>query len=82
MRRWWAALFSRKASAASQLRNLRRFEEAGVTHCFLRSPRDERETEIERRYDGKRLTISQARKLVAKHADEIKRSVFTAEVQF
>lgn len=57
-------------------------EDVGITHFELLSPHDERETEIERQYNGKRLTTAEAVALINDHARDIRRSVFIAEVNF
>lgn len=69
-------------SNANKLHNLRRYREAGVTHCSLSSAGDERCTELEQKFDGKRLTIDEATDLVKIHGSEITRSVFRAEIEF
>jgi hypothetical protein len=63
-------------------RNFRQFREAGITHCVFMGPNDERATEVERAYDGKRMSIREAEAFVAKHREKIPRSVFRGEVSF
>lgn len=69
-------------TAEKQLLELSKYEEIGVTHCRLLSARDERSTEIEKWFDGKRLTLNEARSLITKHGLDIQRSVFQAEIEF
>ncbi len=51
------------ASHANHMHNLRRFQEAGITHCRLSSPQDARETAIEQKFNGRKLTLEEARRL-------------------
>jgi hypothetical protein len=67
-------------SRALSLHTLRRMEEAGITHCRLSSPGDERATATERKWDEKLITIEQARVLVEDRAEEVRRSAFLAEI--
>ncbi|GAA4180302.1 hypothetical protein GCM10023069_54760 [Shinella granuli] len=71
-----------EAFRASKLHDLRRMKDAGITHCILKSCRDERNTVTENELEGKRMTLLQARKLVDKYGDEIARSHFAGEVKF
>ncbi|KNY16747.1 hypothetical protein AKG11_10305 [Shinella sp. SUS2] len=64
------------------LHNLRRMEEADVTHCTLSSAGDERDTSFEKKMNGKRMTLSQARNLTLERSDDFPRSVFRGEVKF
>lgn len=69
-------------SRASQLHGLRRSEEIGVKRVRFMSARDERSTDLERRLEGREMSIAQARKLVLDNSDAISRSVFQAIVEF
>lgn len=71
-----------EVSRAIMLHDLRRQEEAGIKYCTFASAHDERCTPLERKMDGKRLTIKQARRLVLTSSDEISRSRFRAEIKF
>jgi len=65
---------------AKHLHDLRRMEEAGITHCRLLSALDERGTEVERTFDGQKFTIEEARRFAIEHQADIRRSVFQAIV--
>ena len=66
---------------AVTLHNLRRSQDdAGVELVTFCSPQDERSTDLERRLEGKEMTIAAARKLVEEHEAEICRSYFRAVI--
>jgi hypothetical protein len=67
---------------AMNLHNLRRMEEIGITHVTFSTPKDERNTDIENRLEGHIFTISEARKLISDHEEDILRSTFIGEVKF
>ena len=69
-------------SKANMLHNLRRMEEAEVTHVVFMSANDERSTPLEKKLEGKRMTIAETRKLILEHGEEIRRSAFRGEVHF
>lgn len=62
--------------------DLRRFEEAGVTHCIFSASNDERDTKFEREHEGHHMTIREARQLLLDHSAEMPRSLFRAIVSF
>ena len=86
MKNWLVSKLSRSGHghismrSQTQLEDLRRMRETRVTHCQLSSARDERCTDIERRFDDRILTIRQATKLVRKHGAQIERSIFQAKI--
>jgi hypothetical protein len=65
---------------ANMLFDLGRHEKLGLLYVRLSSPKDERNTDIENQFDGKKLTIQEAKALVKNHGREITRSVFLAEI--
>jgi len=69
-------------SHASHMHNLRRMFEMGVGEVTFSSANDERSTALERKLEGTRMTIEEARDLATEHADEISRSVFRAIINF
>lgn len=69
------------SSRAVHLHALRRMEDAGISHCKLLGPDDERSTATERDMDGKRLTIAEGRILISEHEADIRRSAFIAIVE-
>ena len=69
-------------SRAGNLFSLRQMEDIGVTHCRFSSSHDERDTPLERKLDGKKMTIEQARQMVLTRSDEIPRGWFRSEIKF
>lgn len=71
-------IISTASSAAAHRRQLDELEAAGVASCKLLGPNDGHETEIERRYSGKTMSIAEGRSLTQRHERDLRRSVFTA----
>jgi len=65
---------------ANTLHGLRRNQELGITHVIFSSAQDERNTDIENRYEGKRISIDEAKALLKNHGREITRSIFSADI--
>ena len=64
------------------LQSLDRMEAAEITHVALRASNDERDTPVEKRLDGHRMTIKEARRLVIQRPEDIPRSTFEGKVEF
>jgi hypothetical protein len=71
-----------EVSRASKLHNLRRARDAGCTTFILRSANDERDTPLERKLNGKKISYDRALKLIEDRGDEISRSIISAVVKF
>ena len=59
--------------------SLKQMDDVGLKYVTLCSPDDERQTEVEREFDGRKLTIAEAEELVLNHGREIMRSTFIAD---
>lgn len=66
-------------SEANKLHGLRRNEELGMSHVIFSSAKDERNTDIENKFEGARMTIKEARMLVKMHGRKITRSIFITD---
>lgn len=64
---------------ANQLYGLRRVEGIGVTKVTFMSAGDERCTDLERKLDGKKMSICEARNLIQTKGDQIVRSYFASD---
>ncbi len=69
-------------ATANNRHNIRRSSEVGVTQWIFRACKDERDTSIERMFDGRAFDKISALKLIDEHEDDIYRSTFIAVVEF
>lgn len=63
-------------SEASQKFDLRRQKRLGVEYVIFSSTKDERNTALENKFEGKKMTIAEAEQLIDDHGREITRSIF------
>lgn len=71
-----------ETSKANQLHNLNRMKKADIHFCKFIGPGEGANLPLEAELNGQRLSIEDAMDLVKSRASEIRRSVFTAEVNF
>lgn len=71
-----------ETSKANQLHSLNRMKEIGIPFCKFLGPGEGANLPLEAELSGRRLSIEEAIDLVKSRASEIRRSVFTAEVNF
>lgn len=71
-----------ETSKANQLHNLNRIKKADIHFCKFLGPGEGANLPLEAELNGQRLSIEDAMDLVKSRASEIRRSVFTAEVNF
>ncbi|KQT50279.1 hypothetical protein ASG43_21625 [Aureimonas sp. Leaf454] len=67
-------------SRAAQLHALRIFQKDNIRYVRLLSPRDVRQTALERRFSSRKITMAEATELVTSRGDEMRRSTFAAVV--
>lgn len=71
-----------ETSKANQLHKLRRMKRMGIHFCKFLGPGEGANLPLEADLSGRRMSIDEAIDLVEARASEIRRSIFTPEVNF